>query len=117
MLLIMIPDQYPNYYMYKALQIYTGYFDSLDYDTFFLSQQYRNNERPPYLTFLHWYLHAKFIIVRHAEVLELFFFFFFNVNEQLINPPPRPPPVQVATGSRALPPDCCIEKHICRTHI
>ena len=24
----MIPDQYPNYY--KALQIYTGYFDSLD---------------------------------------------------------------------------------------
>ena len=28
MLLIMIPDQYPNYY--KALEIYTGYFDSLD---------------------------------------------------------------------------------------
>ena len=24
----MIPDQYPNYY--KALEIYTGYFDSLD---------------------------------------------------------------------------------------
>ena len=28
MLLIVIPDQYPNYY--KALEIYTGYFDSLD---------------------------------------------------------------------------------------
>ena len=28
MLLIMIPDQYPNYY--KALEIYTGYFDGLD---------------------------------------------------------------------------------------
>ena len=28
MLLIMMPDQYPNYY--KALQIYSGYFDSLD---------------------------------------------------------------------------------------
>ena len=28
MLLITIPDQYPNYY--KALEIYTGYFDSLD---------------------------------------------------------------------------------------
>ena len=28
MLLIMIPDQYPNYC--KALEIYTGYFDSLD---------------------------------------------------------------------------------------
>ena len=28
MLLIMIPDQYPNYY--KALEIYTGYFNSLD---------------------------------------------------------------------------------------
>ena len=28
MLLIMIPDQHPNYY--KALQIYTGYFNSLD---------------------------------------------------------------------------------------
>ena len=28
MLLVMIPDQYPNYY--KALEIYTGYFDSLD---------------------------------------------------------------------------------------
>ena len=28
MLLIMIPDRYPNYY--KALEIYTGYFDSLD---------------------------------------------------------------------------------------
>ena len=28
MLLSMIPDQYPNYY--KALEIYTGYFDSLD---------------------------------------------------------------------------------------
>ena len=38
MLLIMIPDQYPNYY--KTLEIYTGY-----YDTFILSQQYRNNER------------------------------------------------------------------------
>ena len=28
MLLIMIPDQYPNYY--KVLEIHTGYFDSLD---------------------------------------------------------------------------------------
>ena len=28
MLLIMIPGQYPNYY--KALEIYTGYFHSLD---------------------------------------------------------------------------------------
>ena len=28
MLLIMIPDQYPNYY--KVLEIYTAYFDSLD---------------------------------------------------------------------------------------
>ena len=28
MLLIMIPDQYPN--NYKTLEIYTGYFDSLD---------------------------------------------------------------------------------------
>ena len=28
MLLIMIPDQYPNYD--KSLEIYTGYFDSLD---------------------------------------------------------------------------------------
>ena len=44
MLLIMIPDQYPNYY--KALEIYTRYFNILDnyYDTFFLSQQYCNNE-------------------------------------------------------------------------
>ena len=44
MLLIMIPDQYPNYY--KVLEVYTGYFDSLDInDTFLLSQQCRNNER------------------------------------------------------------------------
>ena len=28
MLLIMVPDQYPNYY--KVLENYTGYFDSLD---------------------------------------------------------------------------------------
>ena len=43
MLLIMIPDQYPNYY--KVLEIYTGYFDSLDIMIlFFLSQQYRTNE-------------------------------------------------------------------------
>ena len=28
MLLITMPDQYPNYY--KALEIYTEYFDSLD---------------------------------------------------------------------------------------
>ena len=28
MLFIMISDQYPNYY--KALEIFTGYFDSLD---------------------------------------------------------------------------------------
>ena len=27
-MLRMIPDQYPNYY--KALEIYSGYFDSLD---------------------------------------------------------------------------------------
>ena len=40
----MTPDQYPNYY--KALKIYTGYFDSVDIMIlFFLSQQYRNNER------------------------------------------------------------------------
>ena len=43
MLLIMIQDQYPN--CYKALEIYTGYFESGYYDTFFLSQQYHNNER------------------------------------------------------------------------
>ena len=44
MLLILISDQYPNYY--KALEIYTGYFDSLDIVILFiLSQQYRNNER------------------------------------------------------------------------
>ena len=40
----MIPDQYPNYY--KPLEIHIGYFDSLDIMIiFFLSQQYRNNER------------------------------------------------------------------------
>ena len=33
MLLIMIQDQYPN--NYKTLQIYTGYFDSLDIMTLF----------------------------------------------------------------------------------
>ena len=48
MLFIMIPDQYPNYY--KALEIYPGYFDSLDnIDAFVLSQQYRNNERLLYV--------------------------------------------------------------------
>ena len=40
----MIPDQYPN--CYKVLEIYTGYFDSLDIMIlFFLSQRYHNNER------------------------------------------------------------------------
>ena len=44
MLFIMIPDQYPNYY--KVLEIYAGYFNSLDtMILFFSSQQYRNNER------------------------------------------------------------------------
>ena len=44
MLLIMLQDQYPNFY--KELEIYTGYFDSLDIMTpFFLFQQYRNNKR------------------------------------------------------------------------
>ena len=48
MLLIMTPDQYPNYY--KVLEICTGYFDSLDIMIlFFLSQQYCNNERLLYL--------------------------------------------------------------------
>ena len=53
MVLIMIPDQYPNYY--KTLEIYTGYFDSLDIMIFFfLSQEYHNNERllyPPWVQF------------------------------------------------------------------
>ena len=40
MLLIMIPDQYLNYY--KVLEIYTGYFDSLNIMILF---SYRNNER------------------------------------------------------------------------
>ena len=48
MLLIMMPDQYPNYY--NALEIYTGYFDSLDNMILFsLSQHYRNNERLLYM--------------------------------------------------------------------
>ena len=34
MLLIMVPNQYPNYY--KALEIYTGYFESLDNMILFL---------------------------------------------------------------------------------
>ena len=45
MLLITIPDQYPNYY--KILEIYTGYFDSLDIMILFSypsTQQYRNNQ-------------------------------------------------------------------------
>ena len=51
MLLIMIPDQYLNHY--KALEIYTGYFNSLDNMILFvLSQQYRNNERLLYLIYL-----------------------------------------------------------------
>ena len=42
---MMISDQYHNYYI--ALQIYTGYLDSLDnMIVFVLSQQYHNNERP-----------------------------------------------------------------------
>ena len=45
MLLIMIPDQYPN--SYKALDIYTGYFDSLD-DMIHISYP-SNNERLLYL--------------------------------------------------------------------
>ena len=44
-------DQYPNYY--TVLEMYTGYFDSLDIDTFFLSQQYRNNERLLYFQYSH----------------------------------------------------------------
>ena len=46
MLFIAIPDQYPNYYirnLYGIIQ-HSGY-----YDTFFLSQQYRNNERLLYM--------------------------------------------------------------------
>ena len=44
----MIPDQHPN--SYKALDIYTGYFDSLDIMIlFFLSQQYHDNERLLYI--------------------------------------------------------------------
>ena len=45
----MIPDQYPNYY--KAVEFYTGYFKSGYNNTFFLSQQYRNNERALYFLF------------------------------------------------------------------
>ena len=43
----MIPGQYPNYY--KALEIYTGYFDSLDIMILFLFQQYCNNKRLLYI--------------------------------------------------------------------
>ena len=50
MLLIMISDQYPNYY--KVIEVDAGYFDSLDILTFFLlSQQYRYNERLLYMKF------------------------------------------------------------------
>ena len=51
MLLIMIPDQYPNHY--QAVEIYTRYFDSLDIlMVFFLSPQYHNNEKLLYLPHL-----------------------------------------------------------------
>ena len=57
MQVIMIPNQYPNYY--KALEIYTGY-----YDTCFLSQQYRNIERLLYYKCVHVTLYCA-----HAQSL------------------------------------------------
>ena len=40
MLLIMIPDQYPNYY--KVLEIYTGCFDSVDISA---ENRFQNKDR------------------------------------------------------------------------
>ena len=53
-MLLIIPDQYPKYY--KALEIYTGYFNSLDI-------MYGNNEGLLYLLYPIWILIILMVVM------------------------------------------------------
>ena len=66
MLLIMIPDQYPNYMYYKAVEIYTEYFDSLDWSHWWPSG---NNER--LMHFQHKKNHNTLIILQAFKKREI----------------------------------------------